>query len=149
VDEPSFILFEAKSHRRSFSVSPISRSHSFDFQVGPNRVHDVSLADDVIFRELSVNPLFSFFTRSSLALSLAPLRTLFVFIRQFPLIRSEGRFPGSCPLSSTSDVAALEALESADKLVSSCTYRISDIKFVRGSESNRSSGSVNEHRKNS
>jgi len=68
--------------------------------------HDVSLADDVIFRELSVNPLFSFFHAIvPLALSLAPPRTLFVFIRLFPLIRSEGRFPGSCPLSSTSDVA--------------------------------------------
>jgi len=45
---------------------------------GPKRAHGVSLAGDVIFRELSVNPLFSFFhaiaTRPLARTAAPPLR---------------------------------------------------------------------------
>lgn len=113
-------------------VVDLSRFHRasrfFDCFGGPIGPIGVSLADDVIFRELSVNPLFSFFHATVLSLSHRRPPSSSLSLYTFPLIRSEGRFPGSCPTSSTSDVAAFE---SADKLVSPCTYRISDIKFVR------------------
>lgn len=102
--------------RSAVPCRSLGASRSFRLRIGPDRACGVSLASDVIFRELSVNPLSSFFHAIvSLALSRSHHRTaLPVFIRLLPLIRSEGRFPGSCPASSTSDVAVFGALESAD-----------------------------------
>lgn len=136
--------FEAKSRRRSLSFS--WRVSFLRLLRDPIEPIGVSLAGDVIFRELSVNPLFSFPHATVLSLSHRRAPSPSLSSCTFPLIRSEGRFPGSCPTFSTSDVAAFE---SADKLVSPCTYRISDIKFVRlGDRIDRAGHSMNTRRRN-
>lgn len=102
----------------------------------PDRVLGVSLAGDVIFRELSVNPLVFFFSRDQhlSALSLALSRALPRLHPALPFDPVRGTLSGILSgVPTTSDVAAFGALRKRRQTgFVPCTCRISDIKFVEG-----------------